>query len=83
MNAPRTHELILPQARVEGARVAALFGIAKTAYAATLAAGVLILAMLWNSAPAAQLALWFSALAAATLARLALHRSYTGLGWRA
>ncbi len=78
MNAPRTHELILPQARVEGARVAALFGIAKTAYAATLAAGVLILAMLWNSAPAAQLALWFGALAAATLARLALHRSYTG-----
>lgn len=78
MNAPRTHELILPQARVESARVAALFGIAKTAYAATLAAGALILAMLWNSAPAAQLALWFGALSAATVARLALHRSYTG-----
>jgi diguanylate cyclase (GGDEF)-like protein/PAS domain S-box-containing protein len=77
LNAPRTHELILPQTRVESARVAALFGIAKTAYAATLAAGGLIVAMLWGSAPAAQLALWFGALAAATLARLALHRSYT------
>ena len=77
MKSPQTSELILSADRVDGARVAALFGIAKTAYAATLLAGVLIVAMLWGGAAAAPLALWFGALAAATLARFAVHRSYT------
>lgn len=76
MNAPQAHELIPPADRLEGARVAALFGIAKTAYAATLVAGALIVAMLWSVTPVAQLAAWYGALAAATLARLGLHRAH-------
>jgi diguanylate cyclase (GGDEF)-like protein/PAS domain S-box-containing protein len=88
LKSPQASELILSAERVEGARVAALFGIARTAYAATLVAGALVVAMLWGATPAAQLAAWYGALAAATLARLALHRAYvarpprrTALAW--
>lgn len=76
MNAPRTPDLILPQSRVDAARVAALFGIAKTAYAATLVAGALVVAMLWSETPVARLVAWYGALAAVTLARLGLHRAH-------
>ncbi|HSG76910.1 MAG TPA: PAS domain S-box protein [Burkholderiales bacterium] len=76
MNAPRTLDLILPQARVDAARVAALFGIAKTVYAATLVAGALVVAMLWGETPVAALATWYGVLAAVTLARLGLHRAH-------
>jgi diguanylate cyclase (GGDEF)-like protein/PAS domain S-box-containing protein len=76
LNAPASLELTLGEDRVDAARVAALFGIAKAAYATTLVGGTLVFAVLWNSAPAMPLVLWYATLAAVTLARVALHRAY-------
>ena len=62
--------------RFAAARVAALFGVARTAYVTTIAAGGLLLAILWNSFPAGVLSAWFAALVLVTLGRAALHRRY-------
>jgi len=62
--------------RFAAARVAALFGVARTAYVTTVAAGGLLLAILWSTFPAEILMAWFAALLLATLARAALHRRY-------
>jgi len=77
LNAPAPLELGLEAARVDAARVEALFGVSKAVYATTLAAGAVLLALLWGSAPAATLLGWYGALLALTLARVALHRAYT------
>jgi diguanylate cyclase (GGDEF)-like protein/PAS domain S-box-containing protein len=66
----------LQDARLAAARVAALFSVAKTAYATTIAAGGLLLAILWNAFPAQVLLAWFGALLAVTLVRIAFHRHY-------
>jgi len=76
LNAPAPLELSLGESRVDAVRVEALFGIAKAAYATTLAAGILLAMLLWGSVPAAPLAAWLAALAAVTLGRIAVHRAY-------
>ena len=58
------------------ARVASLFSVAKTAYATTVAAGGLLLAILWNAFPAQVLLTWLGALLAVTMARIEFHRHY-------
>src|SRR3990172_621155 len=62
--------------RFAAARVAALFGVARTAYVTTVAAGGLLLAILWGAFPAGVLSAWFAALLLVTLGRAALHRRY-------
>jgi diguanylate cyclase (GGDEF)-like protein/PAS domain S-box-containing protein len=62
--------------RLAAARVAALFGVAKTAYATSLAAGLLLCAILWDSFAAPALLGWLAVLVALVLARIVLHRSY-------
>lgn len=62
--------------RLHAARVAALFGVAPTAYVATLANASLLLVILWGPYTAGALLGWFGALVAMSLARAALHRSY-------
>ncbi|MGH8706118.1 MAG: PAS-domain containing protein, partial [Burkholderiales bacterium] len=54
----------------------ALFGVAKTAYATSLAAAAILLAILWGPFTADVLLAWFGALLALTLGRAVLHRSY-------
>jgi diguanylate cyclase (GGDEF)-like protein/PAS domain S-box-containing protein len=76
LNAPAPLELSLDERRVDAVRVAALFAIAKTAYATTLAAGILVALLLWGSVPAAPLGAWLGVLAAVTLGRIVLHRAY-------
>jgi diguanylate cyclase (GGDEF)-like protein/PAS domain S-box-containing protein len=62
--------------RVHAARVEALFGVAGTAYLASLAAAAILAAILWERQESAALALWLAGLAAVTLARLVLHGAY-------
>jgi len=76
LNAPAPLELSLGGDRIDAVRVDALFAIAKAAYATTLAAGALLLALLWGSVPPGALAAWFGALVLVTLARMAVHRGY-------
>jgi diguanylate cyclase (GGDEF)-like protein/PAS domain S-box-containing protein len=76
LNAPAPLELSLGGERIDAVRVEALFAIAKAAYATTLAAGALLLALLWGSVPPGALAAWFGALVLVTLARIAVHRGY-------
>lgn len=76
MNAPAALELSLGGDRVDAVRVEALFAIARAAYVTTLAAGILLLALLWGAVPAGPLAAWFAALVTVTLARIAVHRGY-------
>jgi diguanylate cyclase (GGDEF)-like protein/PAS domain S-box-containing protein len=76
LNAPALLELSLGGERIDAVRVDALFAIAKAAYATTLAAGALLLALLWGSVPPGALAAWFGALVLVTLARIAVHRGY-------
>jgi len=65
------------EGRLDTARVAALFDVAKTAYAATALAAGILLVILWGPFTAhVLLAAWFGVLVAWTLARLALHRAY-------
>ena len=66
----------MAEERFAAARVAALVGVAKTAYITTIAAGGLLLAILWDAFPATVLLAWFGALLAVTMARMALHRHY-------
>src|SRR3972149_476998 len=66
----------MAEERFAAARVAALVGVAKTAYIPTIAAGGLLLAILWDAFPATVLLAWFGALLAVTMARMALHRHY-------
>ncbi|MGE3569876.1 MAG: PAS domain S-box protein [Burkholderiales bacterium] len=76
MNAPAPLELSLDGRRADAVRVEALFAIAKTAYATTLAAGILVALLLWGSVPAVPLGAWLGVLAAVTLGRIVLHRAY-------
>jgi diguanylate cyclase (GGDEF)-like protein/PAS domain S-box-containing protein len=62
--------------RLNAARVAVLFGVAPTAYAATLAVGALLAAILWEPAASGRLIAWFAGLAAVTAARAFLHVAY-------
>src|SRR3989304_3406254 len=59
----------MAEERFAAARVAALVGVAKTAYITTIAAGGLLLAILWDAFPATVLLAWFGALLAGTVAR--------------
>jgi len=69
-------ELSLGAERVDAARVGALFAVAKAVYATTLAAGVILAALLWGTVPAPWLLAWYGALLGLTLARMALHRAH-------
>src|SRR5665811_2104923 len=66
----------MAEERLAAARVAALFAVAKTAYATTLATSALLVAILWNDFAAAQLLAWFGAVLAVMLCRIAFHRNY-------
>ena len=62
--------------RFAAARVAALFGVARTAYATTIAAGGVLLAILWGAIASERLSAWFGALLLLTAARVAMHLQY-------
>ncbi len=63
--------------RLAGERIAALFRVAQSAYLATLANALLLLLVLWDAFPPAQLLGWFAVVVAVTLGRVALRRAYT------
>ncbi len=67
---------MIAEERFAAARIGALFGIAKTAYVTTVAAGALLLALLWGAFPAQSLLAWFGGLLSVTALRIALHRGY-------
>ena len=52
---------MMVEERFAAARVAALFGVARTAYATTVAAGGILLALLWGVFTAEGLSAWFGA----------------------
>jgi diguanylate cyclase (GGDEF)-like protein/PAS domain S-box-containing protein len=62
--------------RLEAARIAALFRVARPAYFATIALGALLLLVLWGAFPAGLLSAWLGSIVALTLARIWLQRSY-------
>ncbi|MEJ0001325.1 MAG: hypothetical protein WDO13_20510 [Verrucomicrobiota bacterium] len=62
--------------RLAAARVAALFNVARPAYFASVANAGLLLVAVWEALPPALLLAWFGALAALTLGRTGLQRSY-------
>ncbi|HUN67657.1 MAG TPA: PAS domain S-box protein [Burkholderiales bacterium] len=62
--------------RFAAARVAALFGVARSAYATTIAAGGVLLAILWGAIAAERLSAWFAVLLLLTAARVVLHLRY-------
>lgn len=62
--------------RLDAARVAVLFGVAHTAYAATLVVGALLVAILWPSVGSGRLIAWLAVLAVVTAARAFLHLAY-------
>jgi diguanylate cyclase (GGDEF)-like protein/PAS domain S-box-containing protein len=62
--------------RLAGERIAALFRVARSAYLATLANGLLLVLVLWEAFPAAQLLGWFALIVAVTVGRDALRRAY-------
>ena len=66
----------MSEQRFAEARIAALFGVARAAYATTLAAGMLLVALLWGAAETVVLFAWAGALVVVTLLRLALHGAY-------
>jgi len=61
-------------------RAAALYRSAWSAYAATLANALLLLLVLWDAFPAAQLLGWFALVAAVTLGRVLLQRARGAAG---
>jgi diguanylate cyclase (GGDEF)-like protein len=64
------------EARLESARVATLFAVAKPAYYGGLAVGAMLLVVLWGRYPDGLLLTWFSLLAVVTLARRWLHQAF-------
>jgi diguanylate cyclase (GGDEF)-like protein/PAS domain S-box-containing protein len=62
--------------RLQAARVATLFEVARPAYVATLANASILLVALWEPIPELVLISWFAVLAAMTLARIAIQRQY-------
>ena len=66
----------MTEARFDRARVAALFGVARTAYVTTLAAGALLVVLLWATFAGGSLIAWYGSLLGLTIARMILHRSY-------
>jgi diguanylate cyclase (GGDEF)-like protein/PAS domain S-box-containing protein len=76
LKAQQPLELSVGAERVDAVRVAALFGGAKAVYATSLAAGAVLLLLLWHIAPASALLAWYGVLAAATLGRAALDRAH-------
>jgi diguanylate cyclase (GGDEF)-like protein/PAS domain S-box-containing protein len=68
---------MVTEPQLAAARVAALFRVARPAYAATLVNGALLVLVLWEAFPAALLAGWFGLLVAVSLARIVLHLGYT------
>ncbi len=58
------------------ARVAALFGVARPAYFATIANAGLLMLVLWESFHVALLLSWFAVLVGVTLVRAGFHRAY-------
>jgi diguanylate cyclase (GGDEF)-like protein/PAS domain S-box-containing protein len=64
------------QERLTGARIAALFGVARPAYVASVALASLLLLVLWEAFPMPLLVGWLGAVLALTAARIGLQRSY-------
>jgi diguanylate cyclase (GGDEF)-like protein/PAS domain S-box-containing protein len=77
LNAPTFH---LPSAtgqdRLQAARVATLYGVARSVYVASPLVAAITLVLLWELPARAVLLSWFAAVLAVTLLRVALHRGY-------
>jgi len=65
------------QSRLDAARVEALYRVSRPAYYATLANAGILLVALWGPFTAEVLLVWFAALVAVSLGRIALHSRYT------
>ena len=65
-----------PEQSLEAERVTALYRGARPAYATTLFNAAILVAVLWGARDEAALLGWYAALLVATLARIALHRSF-------
>ena len=77
MNAPTFR---LPSAtgedRLPAARVATLYGVARSVYVASPIVAALVLVLLWEMPAREVLLAWFAAVLGVTLLRVALHRAY-------
>ena len=77
MNAPTFR---LPSAtgedRLSAARVATLYGVARSVYVASPIVAALVLVLLWEMPARDVLLAWFAAVLGVTLLRVALHRAY-------
>ena len=67
----------MAEERLSAARIAALFNVARPAYYATLANGVLLVVVLWEAFPPALLLAWLGVLVAVTAARIEYHRRFS------
>ena len=79
MNAPAPLELSLgaPQADpLQGARIATLYGAARSVYVASPLAAAVVLLLLWDLPARDVLLAWMACVVAISLGRLALHRAY-------
>jgi diguanylate cyclase (GGDEF)-like protein/PAS domain S-box-containing protein len=62
--------------RLQAARVATLYAVARSVYVASPVVAAIMLVLLWDLPARAVLYSWFAAVLAITLLRLALHRAY-------
>src|SRR5438132_7737078 len=66
----------MDELRLNAARIAALYTLARPAYATVLALTGILCVAFWEAYPAALLLGWLGAVIAVTLARVALHWQY-------
>jgi diguanylate cyclase (GGDEF)-like protein/PAS domain S-box-containing protein len=64
------------EARLQAARVAALYGVGRSVYLSSPLVAAIMLVLLWELPERAVLLAWFAAVVAITLMRVALHRAY-------
>jgi len=62
--------------RLQAARVAALYGVGRSVYLSSPLVAAILLVLLWDLPGRGVLLAWFAAVAAITVARVALHRAY-------
>jgi diguanylate cyclase (GGDEF)-like protein/PAS domain S-box-containing protein len=66
----------MDQERLAAERVAALFGLARPAYVASVALSALLVVALWESFPPMLLGVWFALILLVTILRIVLQRAY-------
>ena len=71
------------QDRLQAARVATLYGVARSVYLSSPLVAAIMLLLLWELPARDVLLAWFAAVLAVTLARMALHRGYQRAAARA